>query len=1020
MRLSIPLIILLSMACDMESKDSVSDTQAPDATDEATPDDDDSSPVDSADPDSPADVGPSDTAGSTDSADSADSATGSSDTAGTDTAEDTGSEDTGSEPAPPTDLDGDGWAADEGDCDDYDSSIHPDREEICDGIDNDCDGDIDEEAIPTWYLDFDGDGHGTDAFTYDGCEPMEGYVLLSDDCDDTSGMVYPDADEWCDEVDNNCNGVIDEDVTETFFLDEDEDGFGDAGFTIEACTVPDGYVHNADDCNDLEGGTHPDADETCDGADNDCDGETDEDESSDATTYYRDADTDGFGDVTSTTSACALPDGYTLNTEDCDDHDDDIHPDALEHCDDEDNDCDGDIDESDAADALTFFLDSDDDGFGDPAEPASACAVEDGYTLNNEDCNDHDPLIHPDAPEVCDSADNDCDGETDEDDATDALTYYRDSDADGFGDVTATANACTVPDGYTENSTDCDDHDDDIHPDALERCDDEDNDCDGDTDEDDAVDALTFFRDSDTDGFGDPDAFTSACAAPDGYTDNDQDCQDEDPLIHPDAPEICDSADNDCDGATDEDDATGAATFYRDSDTDGYGDAAETRQACALPVGYSDNSDDCDDLDGAIYPGATERCDGDDNDCDGTTDEDDAVDALTFFRDSDTDGFGDRDAITSACAAPDGYTDNDQDCQDEDPLIHPDAVELCDSIDNDCDGVTDEDDAVDAVTYYFDADVDGFGDHGVPITQCGMPSGYVEDSTDCDDTSDAVHPGADEYCNDADDDCDGETDEGVPVDSLVYYIDLDSDGYGDTYTSFIGCDPGASGVETPGDCNDEDASISPAAVEVCDSIDNDCDGEADESSAADATTYHPDADGDGYGSSSESIDSCVMPSGYIIDDSDCNDSASSVYPGASEVIGDGIDQDCDGSDIPYPPHTGSEPGWYHGNYGEGPEFDSGRHYNGTVACSTVCAGFGLTHQGARFVCNLSGSGPTEGCDSSNDGQYGDANCGMMVRDWVLASENGNLEDCAGGNIMGCLTGSCFEAVSYHSIECQCS
>ena len=76
--------------------------------------------------------------------------------------------------------------------------------------------------------------------------------------------------------------------------------------------------------------------------------------------------------------------------------------------------------------------------------------------------------------------------------------------------------------------------------------------------------------------------------------------------------------------------------------------------------------------------------------------------------------------------------------------------------------------------------------------------------------------------------------------------------------------------------------------------------------------------------------------------------------------------------------------------------------------------------GARFICNLTGASPTEGCDESNDGRYGDDSCGWMVMDGVEMTLNGNTEDCAGGDIVGCVTDTCSEWVSYHALECQCS
>ena len=101
---------------------------------------------------------------------------------------------------------------------------------------------------PTWYLDFDSDGFGGSSFTHEGCEPLEGYVATADDCDDASALVFPGAAEICDELDNDCNGVTDEDVTSTYYLDSDGDGVGDAGFTVAACSLPAGYADNALDC----------------------------------------------------------------------------------------------------------------------------------------------------------------------------------------------------------------------------------------------------------------------------------------------------------------------------------------------------------------------------------------------------------------------------------------------------------------------------------------------------------------------------------------------------------------------------------------------------------------------------------------------------------------------------------------------------------------------------------------------------------------------------------------------------
>ena len=202
---------------------------------------------------------------------------------------------------------------------------------------------------------------------------------------------------------------------------------------------------------------------------------------------------------------------------------------------------------------------------------------------------------------------------------------------------------------------------------------------------------------------------------------------------------------------------------------------------------------------------------------------------------------------------------------------------------------------------------------------------------------------------------------------------------------------------------------------------NDCDGEIDDS-AIDTQTWYEDADADGYGNPANTTEACSVPDGYTSDATDCDDSSASIYPGATEIAGDGIDQDCDGSDPEMPDYTGSEPGWFHANYGSPSEhFVPGADYStGSLNCGTVCSHFGLSPRGARFVCNRhSGVGPTEGCHDGNEGFYGEENCGWMMRDFVELTENGNTEDCAGGAIDTCVSGSCYEGVTWHSLECQC-
>jgi len=419
-------------------------------------------------------------------------------------------------------------------------------------------------------------------------------------------------------------------------------------------------------------------------------------------------------------------------------------------------------------------------------------------------------------------------------------------------------------DGYAEN--DCDDDDATVNPLAPEICDGQDNDCDGDIDEDDALDAATWYADADGDGFGDPAAAIASCAQPDGAVSDDQDCDDADAAVFPGAAEVCDGVDQDCDGVVD-DGATDATTWYIDDDDDGYGSEDYTQLACEQPQGWLPDAGDCDDLDPTAYPGAAEICDGIDNDCDGVTDPDSSEDAPTWYLDSDGDGDGDADVSASSCEAPSGYIETAGDCDDQDPAISPAAEEVCDGIDNDCDGLTDDEDSdtSDAVEWFADYDGDGFGDSASSVWACTQPSGYLADSTDCDDTDHTVNPDAAELCDGLDNDCDGVTDLDSSDDAATWYADSDGDGYGDADVSATSCEAPSGFIETAGDCDDLDPAISPAAEELCDGFDNDCDGQTDDedSDISDAVEWFADYDGDGFGDSASSVWACTQPSGYL-------------------------------------------------------------------------------------------------------------------------------------------------------------
>ena len=672
---------------------------------------------------------------------------------------------------------------------------------------------------------------------------------------------------------------------------EDADGDGD------------GFVAS-EDCDDADASANPEADEVCDGVDNDCDGDVDEDEAVDTLSWYADVDMDGWGDDSTALPACDPPSGYIEDAGDCEDGDAAINPDAEELCDGLDNDCDGTVDEDDAIDAATWFQDSDADGYGNSDASTTSCEQPTGYVADATDCDDLEAVSYPDAHEVCDELDNDCDGDVDEE-AEDAQEWHRDLDGDGFGDADTTMLLCSTPTGYVLDDLDCDDSMVEVYPDADEICNGVDDNCDGEVDEDEAVDAATWYLDADGDGYGGTDWTTTGCDAPSGYLADSTDCNDLREDVNPGAAEVCDDADvdEDCDGLADDEDVDGAEdplTFYSDDDGDGYGDPDVSGSWCVAPSGYVTDGTDCDDTTAETNPFAEEVCGGGDENCDGYVDEADAADALTWYLDWDGDGYGAEAYSYASCEALSSYVADSSDCDDTEATVYPGAEEVCDDsdLDEDCDGLSDDDDlegAADLGTFYVDSDGDGYGDPDAAVAACDPSSGVVADSTDCDDASGDVNPGASEFCGGGDEDCDGAVDEDDSADATEWYLDDDGDGFG-AGSPVASCVGPEGHVADGDDCDDLASDVHPDATELCDDddVDEDCNGLADDADGADGPwSYYEDLDGDGYGDEAAVAEMCDPGSGYAAVIGDCDDDDVDVSPDAAEEC-DGVDEDCNG------------------------------------------------------------------------------------------------------------------------------
>ena len=600
------------------------------------------------------------------------------------------------------DTDGDGFCAPV-DCDDGDPTRHPLAAEVCDdGVDQDCQGG---DLLCTPAMDLDGDSYAPPA-----------------DCNDGNPSVFPFAQELCDNLDNDCDGVTDEGNP----LGGNPCGTG-ADYCLSGVVVCTHYESGA--ILECQGDVLLGA-ELCDGLDNDCDGETDEDWSA-------------LGDVCDGPDSDLCDNGVTVCAEDklhaiCGAEELNSIP---EICNGEDDDCDGAIDE--------FVCNVDDlDG--------------DGWTIDEGDCNDHRADMYPGAQESCCDPDfaamaaEICDKNCD-------LIVLPCSLFDGDAD------------GFTAGQGDCDDEDDTVWPGAPEKCSDGvDQDC------DDLDLACGTLEDKDNDGFV-----------------STEDCNDNDEGVHPWAVEVCNYADDDCDGVVDDGNPVGLQ-----------GDCGPMTPECEPGVWvcvHDAMTYTVQELCVGPWFQEAELCNGLDDNCDGLTDE-------SFFDlGAPCDG-GDVDLCANGVFIC-GEDGNSVTCSAEEPA---DIQEICDASDNDCDGEIDEGLSWNDVA--LGEICDGVGECGLGVAMCSLAM-VSTCSTNPDSPFTQAAP---ESCNGLDDDCDGVVDqtfawEGSPVGGQC-------DGVGLCGAGIVEClDSEHATCST-----NPDGSMSQATPELCNGLDDDCDGEVDE------------------------------------------------------------------------------------------------------------------------------------------------------------------------------------------------
>ncbi len=834
------------------------------------------------------------------------------------------------------------------DCNDTNSSVSPGAVELCDAgsVDEDCDGTGNPASLCACS--------GT---VMRQCTLAGACAAGTQTCNggSWSNCSITPVGESCNNIDDNCNGTIDEGLSVTCYPDADNDGFAVAGATtVTSCPVagreavggcPTYQTNRAPtgtnvDCNDTAAAVHPGATEVCDGGgvDENCDG------TADPPTLC--ACTGTASRTCPMRGACAAGTQMCLsgNWSVCS-----VQP-VPEVCNSIDDDCNGQIDDNVS---VACFTDADNDTY--PASGATAapyCPVAGrvafggcpGGTTNrvpttaNIDCNDSDGTVNPAAAEVCDAAlrDENCDGT---------------SNPISLCTCSGTASRpCAQPGACAAGTQTCSSGQwglCSVQP-IPEACNAADDNCNGVTDE--GV-TVTCYSDADGDMFA-PSGTTGTAqcpvvgrdavgGCPSGFTNRAPasasiDCLDTNATVNPLTVEVCNGADDNCNGAIDE---GVSVTCYTDTDNDTFapaGSAGATQcpvagrgAAGGCPSATTNRAPttgatDCLDANGSAFPGAPEVCNGVDDNCSGTVDEGTTV---TCYPDVDNDTYAAAGAASSPqCpnatrgavgGCPVGYTNRSPatavDCSDTSAAQNPAQPEVCNAVDDNCNGTVDEGTTV---TCYVDGDNDTYALLSAgAVSRCpvsgrasvgGCDVGYTNrppaTAADCTDTNAAQNPGQVEVCNALDDNCNGAADEGTTV---TCFVDADNDTYAlasalavnrcpvPGRASVGGCDVGYTNRSpaTASDCADTSAAQNPGQVEVCNGIDDNCTGGVDEGVT---TTFHRDADGDGYGALTPTQSACTAPPGYVANSLDCDDASTSRNPASSEVC-DGVDNDCDGS-----------------------------------------------------------------------------------------------------------------------------